>query len=68
MIVALGNWENSAKNIYCRGVFKLAGSHGYRMSIDLPFYIYLLSFSKFELNHDAICLLVILCVAVLKLV
>ena len=37
-------------------------------NIDLPFYIYLLSFSKFELNHDAISLLVSLCVAVLNLV
>ena len=68
MIVALENWDKSSKNIYGRGVFKLAGSHSYRMSIGLPFYIYLLSFSKFELNHDAICLFVILCVAVLKLV
>ena len=68
MIVALRNWENYSKNIYGRRAFKLAGSHSYRMSIDLPFYIYLLSFSKFELNHDAISLLVSLCVAVLNLV
>ena len=68
MIVVLKKWENSSKNIYGQRLFKLAGSHSYRMSMDLPSYIYLLSFSKFELNHDVICLLVSLCVVVSKLV